>query len=243
MKPIPLYKLFNIVRERGGYDAVTREKLLWRKICVDNFDPGPHNNPQWAFQLKSLYYKQLAAYEIKRVHKQEPPPKSILENETAKGGELLTRTLENYTPRSAQKSYVPNGVDGHDSEMADEFDTNRTPKADRIDAEDPSSTGRVTRGRSRSQAWLNNTINKLQVFVRLQRSESCSSQTCLLLAHLDSFPIMRNHHSQSSSNLPTIPTVTLHLIQTAARSTLPITNHVNLFPFHYVLCPLLPVIR
>ncbi|KAM7224162.1 hypothetical protein V8F06_000635 [Rhypophila decipiens] len=95
---VDLYKVFNHIVENGGYDKVSDEKLMWRKMC-EGLGLMRHNAPADAYTLKQIFYKQLAAYEIKTVHKKEPPPPEILEFTTAKGGSLLTRTLENFTAR------------------------------------------------------------------------------------------------------------------------------------------------
>lgn len=58
-KHIDLFKLFNLVMQRGGYDAVSSEKLAWRKVGQD-FNLGQTNTAAYAFALKSVYYKNLA---------------------------------------------------------------------------------------------------------------------------------------------------------------------------------------
>ena len=83
-KPVNLLQLYKAVIARGGYDKVSDEKLAWRKLTND-LGYGGNNLPASAFQLKSVYYKFLAAYEIKTEHGKEPPPKEILEDLTAKG--------------------------------------------------------------------------------------------------------------------------------------------------------------
>jgi chromatin structure-remodeling complex subunit RSC9 len=138
-------------------------KLAWRKIATD-FLPGNANVVQLAFQVKTAYYKNLAfvlspsllvlirmcidvirAYEISTFHKKQPPPKEILEDLTAKGGDLLNRTIENYTPRvSREAENLVNGDDDSDMEQ-------KTPGQDKMDVDEPGSTGgRVTRGKSQS---------------------------------------------------------------------------------------------
>jgi chromatin structure-remodeling complex subunit RSC9 len=135
-RAIDLLKLYKMVIERGGYDKVSDEKLAWRKLGQD-FNLGTLNLPALAFSLKTVYYKNLAAYEISTIHGKEPPPKEILEHQTAKGGALLTRTMENY---SMSKS-VPNDqseVSGDDGTPA---------RGERNGSEEtPGSGGRVTRG-------------------------------------------------------------------------------------------------
>lgn len=56
---VNLLKLYRIVNARGGYDAVSGEKLAWRKIGQE-FNLGNNNLPALAFNLKSTYYKNLA---------------------------------------------------------------------------------------------------------------------------------------------------------------------------------------
>ena len=81
------------------------------------------------------------AYEIKRIHNQEPPPREILEDISAKGGDLLTRTLENFRPPQ-NRDYAGNG---NDSDGSGEEDR-KTPKEEKMDLDEPGSGGRVTRG-------------------------------------------------------------------------------------------------
>jgi len=135
-RSIDLLKLYKMVMERGGYDKVSDEKLAWRKVGED-FNLGQLNLPALAFMLKTVYYKNLAAYEISTVHGKEPPPKEILEYQTAKGGSLLTRTMENYKTRKdfTNDQSEASGDDG-------------TPaRGERNGSEEaPGSGGRVTRG-------------------------------------------------------------------------------------------------
>lgn len=58
-KDIDLYKLYEIVTSRGGYDVVSGEKLAWRRIGGD-FYLGSQNAAAYAFALKTVYYKNLA---------------------------------------------------------------------------------------------------------------------------------------------------------------------------------------
>ncbi|KAI9714161.1 MAG: hypothetical protein M1812_006489 [Candelaria pacifica] len=141
-KAVDLWRLYNIVTEQGGYDAVTKAELGWRKIG-QGFHFGMTNLPALAFSVKSAYYKNLAAYEISTFHEKEPPPKEILEDVTARGGDLLNRTVENYKGRSRETGHQPNGQDSDGS--GDE--RQQTPKEDKMDVDEPGSTGgRVTRG-------------------------------------------------------------------------------------------------
>jgi chromatin structure-remodeling complex subunit RSC9 len=138
-KHVDLLKLFNTVVERGGYDKVSDEKLAWRKLGTE-FNLGTANLPALAFNLKTTFYKYLAAYEISTIHGKQPPPKEILEDQTAKGSGLLTRTTENYRPLRRDT-----GALGNDNSEASGDDG--TPVRDRNGSEEaPGSGGRVIRG-------------------------------------------------------------------------------------------------
>lgn len=131
---IDLYKVFNHVVKYGGYDKVSDAKLLWRHVALE-LGMTSHNLDSIGFNLKTAYYKNLAAYEIRTIHNKTPPPPEILEDLTAKGSGLLTRTLENFRPRdrsTAQNSPQPSGDDG-------------TPARESKPEETPSS-GRAARG-------------------------------------------------------------------------------------------------
>lgn len=133
---VDLYKLFNCVVEHGGYDKVSEKKLTWREI-LSKLGIYSHNPAAASFTLKTLYYKNLAAYEIRTVYNKTPPPPEILEDLSARGSGILTRTLEGFTPKNrrsstAQNSPQPSGDDG-------------TPARD-SKPEDTPSSGRAARG-------------------------------------------------------------------------------------------------
>jgi chromatin structure-remodeling complex subunit RSC9 len=134
---LDLYKVFKHVVENGGYDEVSREKLAWRRMASDLNIYGS-NEASAAFSLKEKFYKNLAAYEIKTVHGEEPPPKDILEDTTAKGGELRTRTRENF-PRKRESNIGPESAASGDD---------ATPARERSMADGPTSTSnsRASRG-------------------------------------------------------------------------------------------------
>lgn len=99
---LDLLKVFKHVVAAGGYDIVSATTLEWRKLATElGLDVTDKSAAGVAYALKSAFLKYLAAWEIKTVHNKEPPPPLILEHESAKGGGLLTRTLENYTPKKA----------------------------------------------------------------------------------------------------------------------------------------------
>ncbi|UPX15420.1 Chromatin structure-remodeling complex protein rsc9 [Ascochyta rabiei] len=143
---IDLLRLYKRVNEEGGYDKVSdtkNNKLAWRRLATDFLrDSSASQLTTQAFLVKTAYYKNLAAYEISTIHKREPPPKEILEDITAKGGDLLNRTVENFYRGSRETERLRNG----DSDDSDEDgDVKKTPKDDKMDVDEPGSTGRATR--------------------------------------------------------------------------------------------------
>lgn len=58
-RPISLHKLYKIVMSRGGYDAMSAERMLWRSL-VKEFGFGKTHEAVMTFQLKTVYYKNLA---------------------------------------------------------------------------------------------------------------------------------------------------------------------------------------
>jgi chromatin structure-remodeling complex subunit RSC9 len=146
---VDLYALYNRVTGLGGYDAVSdtkSNKLAWRSIGQE-FNLGVTNLPALAFNLKSVYYRFLAAFEIVDFHQRIPPPREILEDVSAKGANILGRTLENYRPpppRNKDRVAESQDVDGS------EGDDGGTPRPDRMDLDEPQSLGRG--GRNLRQA-------------------------------------------------------------------------------------------
>ena len=94
----------------------------------------------------AAYAEYFSAYEIKTVHNQEPPPKEILENVTAKGGGLLGRTVENF--RNSGASFGAS----QDSDVSG--DEAKTPKEEKMDVDEPGSGGRTTRGWDRHSSMI-----------------------------------------------------------------------------------------
>lgn len=133
---LDLYKVFNHIVASGGYDKVSEEKLAWRRMAAE-LGLFSNNEASTAFALKEKFYKNLAAYEIKTVHGKEPPPKEILEDVTAKGANLLSRTLENF--RGKRDS----NIGGHDSAASGD---DGTPARERPPTGDLSASGRASRG-------------------------------------------------------------------------------------------------
>ncbi|CEJ90921.1 Putative RSC complex subunit Rsc9 [[Torrubiella] hemipterigena] len=133
---IDLYKVFNHIVASGGYDKVSEEKLAWRRMAAE-LGLFSNNEASTAFALKEKFYKNLAAFEIKTVHGKEPPPKEILEDVTAKGANLLSRTIDNF--RGKRES----NIGGNDSAASGD---DGTPARERPPPTDVSSSGRASRG-------------------------------------------------------------------------------------------------
>lgn len=108
---IDLLKLYKYVIDKGGYDKLAIEKNIWLSVAQDL---GIGAKTGVAFNLKSTYYKNLAAYEIQVFHGKTPPPKEILEDVTAAGGNILGRTLENYQPKRPNNSAQGSREPSHD---------------------------------------------------------------------------------------------------------------------------------
>ncbi|KAF2706396.1 hypothetical protein K504DRAFT_80118 [Pleomassaria siparia CBS 279.74] len=145
---IDLLRLWKRVIEEGGYDKVSDtkgNKLAWRRLASE-FLPGSNSITTQAFIVKTSYYKNLAAYEISTIHNREPPPPSILEDVSAKGGDLLNRTVENYFPSASRESERLRNGDTDSEESDENGEPKKTPRPDKIDVDEPGSTGRITRG-------------------------------------------------------------------------------------------------
>lgn len=133
---VDLFKVFNHIVASGGYDKVSEEKLAWRRMAAE-LGLYSTNEASTAFALKERFYKNLAAYEIKTIHGKEPPPKEILEDITAKGASLLTRTVENF--RGKRES----NIGGNDSAASGD---DGTPARERPPPTDVASSARASRG-------------------------------------------------------------------------------------------------
>jgi chromatin structure-remodeling complex subunit RSC9 len=140
---IDILHLYNRVVGEGGYDLVSDTKakpLMWRRFAEEFIGKNQYT-PAQAFQIKNVYYKNLCAYEISTHWGKEPPPKEILEDVTAKGGNVMSRTLENFTPRvSREQENLQNG------DASDSSPEQKTPREEKMDDDPGSATGRSTRG-------------------------------------------------------------------------------------------------
>lgn len=145
VRHVDLFKLYQRVVDEGGYDLVSDTKakpLMWRKFAEEFIGKNQYTAAQ-AFQIKNVYYKNLVAYEISTHWGKEPPPKEILEDVTAKGGNVMARTLENYErPKPREQENLANG------DASDASPEQKTPKEEKMDGLDEpgSATGRSTRG-------------------------------------------------------------------------------------------------
>ncbi|KAI5199618.1 hypothetical protein E4T39_06135 [Aureobasidium subglaciale] len=117
---IDLMKLYTRVVTEGGYDLVSDTKkkpLMWRKIAEELL-PGIKNLAGAAFLVKRAYYYNLVAYEISTHWRKEPPPKEVVEDVTAKGGDVMSRTLENYPTSSTRDKSMANGNSSDNEDAA-----------------------------------------------------------------------------------------------------------------------------
>ena len=136
--------------DRGGYDALSAERMQWRTL-VKEFGFGKAHEAVMTFQLKSVYYKNLAyvdarpslssdadsssrAYEIVTYWGEEPPPREILEDISAKGGDLRSRTLQNFLP-PASRDVGNDSTMVESTDQAEHTDEPITPKRERLDSE------------------------------------------------------------------------------------------------------------
>ncbi|KAH8722081.1 hypothetical protein BGZ61DRAFT_530549 [Ilyonectria robusta] len=132
---LDLLKVFNHIVANGGYDKVSEEKLAWRRMAAE-LGIFSNNEASTAFSLKEKFYKNLAAFEISTVHGKEPPPKDILEDVTAKGAGLLSRTRENFRgKRESNIGATDSAASGDDG----------TPVRERP-VPDPAASARASRG-------------------------------------------------------------------------------------------------
>jgi chromatin structure-remodeling complex subunit RSC9 len=132
---LDLLKVFNHIVASGGYDKVSEEKLAWRRMASE-LGLYSNNEASTAFALKEKFYKNLAAFEISTVHGKDPPPRDILEDVTAKGANLLTRTRDNF--RGKRDS----NLGGNDSAASGD---DGTPVRERP-VVDPAASARASRG-------------------------------------------------------------------------------------------------
>ncbi|KAK3624158.1 Chromatin structure-remodeling complex protein rsc9 [Elasticomyces elasticus] len=147
VRRVDLSKLYKRVVEEGGYDLCSDTKakpLMWRRFAEEFVGKNPYTAAQ-AFQIKNVYYKNLCAYEISTHWEKEPPPKEILEEVTAKGGNVMGRTLENYVkPPTKEEMNLGGEKEGSDA-SPEQKTTPKVEKSDEVD--DPgSAAGRTTRG-------------------------------------------------------------------------------------------------
>lgn len=145
IRHVDLSKLYQRVVGEGGYDLVSDTKakpLMWRKFAEEFIGKNQYTAAQ-AFQMKQIYYKNLVAYEITNHWQKEPPPKEILEEVTAKGGNVMGRTLDNFSKPPTREEKLAEAAEASDASPGQS-----TPKEEKVDmSEDPgSAAGRSSRG-------------------------------------------------------------------------------------------------
>lgn len=86
-----------------------------------------------------------SAYEISTYWGEQPPPKEILEDLSAKGGDLRTRTLANYSVGNSRLSTDAAMAEGVGNSQEEE---QVTPKKEEKEPEEPGSVSRYPTRRS-----------------------------------------------------------------------------------------------
>lgn len=135
-RPIELHKLYRVVMSKGGYDAVTATRMMWREVATYFPLPKQHDGAV-SYQLKQVYYKNLAAYEIYKYWGETPPSPRLLEKTTAKGGDVRKRTHEAMSGHSPLPSLPPRQMEQQVME-----DIQHTPKQEKVEPDDPGSASR-----------------------------------------------------------------------------------------------------
>ncbi|EPS42008.1 hypothetical protein H072_4025 [Dactylellina haptotyla CBS 200.50] len=88
-KKVDLLKLYKLIVAQGGYTIVSQKTGLWKELAV-NFNP-PQHNTNIGFVLKTIYWKNLAAWECVDHWGEEAPVPEALETQSAAGSDLVGR--------------------------------------------------------------------------------------------------------------------------------------------------------
>jgi hypothetical protein len=118
----------------------------------------------------------LRAYEISTVHNREPPPKEILEDVSAKGGDLLNRTVENFFPPGSRETERLRNGDEDSEDEEEEGDVKRTPRDDKMDVDEPGSLGRSTR------CTIHDVVADTALLMNYCSTSPCAPTACALSA-------------------------------------------------------------
>ncbi|KAF3161625.1 Chromatin structure-remodeling complex protein rsc9 [Orbilia oligospora] len=97
-KKVDLLKLYKTIVDQGGYTIVSNTTGLWKELAV-KFNP-PQHNTNIGFVLKTIYWKNLGAYECIHHWKTDAPKPEILEHVSAAGSELVGKVA----PPAAESS-------------------------------------------------------------------------------------------------------------------------------------------
>lgn len=122
---------------RGSHDISTQNRILQKSGVRDS----KHSCPPLISTTTDPV--DCSAYEIETYWGEVAPPKEILENISAKGGDLRSRTLESFpVPIGTPARVLANEtVDADPQDSADE-DKLTTPKREKTEPEDQGSAGR-----------------------------------------------------------------------------------------------------
>lgn len=127
-------------KPRSRHDISTQNGLLQK--------PGVCSSNHCTFSSRPLLTLLIpSAYEIETYWGEVPPPREILEDISAKGGDLRSRTLENFPPPNTpnSRSLAHHGLDGAaeaDAQESADEDKLTTPKREKTEPEDLGSAGR-----------------------------------------------------------------------------------------------------
>ncbi|KAK6538950.1 Chromatin structure-remodeling complex protein rsc9 [Orbilia ellipsospora] len=99
-KKVDLLKLYKLIVQKGGYTLVSQKTGLWKELAV-NFNP-PQHNTNIGFVLKTIYWKNLGAWECVNHWNEEAPVPEAIEHQSAAGSDLVGRkppeSIENSSP-------------------------------------------------------------------------------------------------------------------------------------------------
>ncbi|KAF3909378.1 hypothetical protein AA313_de0200878 [Arthrobotrys entomopaga] len=99
-KKVDLFKLYRLIVQMGGYTYVSQKTGLWKELAV-NFNP-PQHNTNIGFVLKTIYWKNLGAWECVDHWNAEAPVPEAIEHQSAAGSDLVGRkppeSIENSSP-------------------------------------------------------------------------------------------------------------------------------------------------
>ncbi|KAK6503078.1 Chromatin structure-remodeling complex protein rsc9 [Arthrobotrys musiformis] len=123
-KKVDLFKLYKNIVERGGYSTVSNTTGLWKELAVQ-FNP-PQHNTNIGFVLKTIYWRNLAAYECIHHWGKEAPKPEILEHVSAAGADLVGKTAPPAAAEPSTPGLLTRGRTGTEDAAAASSPSGRT---------------------------------------------------------------------------------------------------------------------